>query len=426
MTRLDLTDVTIVISVKPESDERLANLARLHEYYRTMAKGAEVLVVEQSTCSRIEPRPGLSVHGVADDGLHWKTRNMNLGAALSSRRNLLMSDCDTVPHPVALEKGLAFLAEHGGFTSLYDGIVVNVTDERAAGITDWPSFFEGAAHYSSVDVRPGQPLTDPGLHPLYGNAEHDAVGGCFLCTRAAFFAIGGWNPNFVSYGYEDRELHFRARRLGYGFPMTAGHNLYHFDHPRGPESRYGQFYRLNEAEYDRVRAMTPEALAAYAARGFRQIGFEPGYDYARFSSADADGWHRVPDTKSDLSDLAILILADPSDVCRAKSCLEPLLDHLEDNFRGYDLRICENRTTAYKYPVNRKNVVFCCTQDGPSAGELRRIAQEAGKPSVFALRLTTDNKRQFAAVCDLFSRVADGEAVRVVFPSAETAIADVL
>jgi len=422
MTVCDLGDVSVIVSVKADSPERLANLDRLHRFYCDLDPQAEVLIVTQSPIPVVPDRTGLRVHILEDEGLHWKTRNMNVGAALSERPFLLMSDADVIPHPKALAEAVSRLADGAGFVSLYNGIVVNVSQTGAGDPKDWTAFFAKLPHYRREDVVPGGPVEHPETRPLYGNAEHMAIGGCFLCSRTAFVEIGGWNTNFISYGFEDQELHYRAGVLGQPFGWIEDCNLVHFDHPRGAESRYGQFYRQNSAEYDRVRAMSSQELAAYAARGFRQMRFEDGFDYARFSSGDAEGWHRVSDARCDLSDLTILIHADPADVRPEASCLEALLDHLESTYRGYDLRVCENRTTAFKYPVNRHNVVFCPARDGPSAEEIAGILRQGGRSHLYTLRLEADAEGQLRRVSARLAKVKHGLPVRDVFPALNDAL----
>ena len=422
MTTIDLSDVTVIISVKTDSPARRANIERLHSFYTTVGAETDILVVAQPPLPDLGPRPGLKVHEISDDGLHWKTRNMNIGAAFSARPYLLMSDADTVPCPKALVEALKLVVNGAGFVSLYNGIVVNLPPPTAA--PDWSRFFDALPHYDRQDVAPGQAAKHPEFPPLYGNAAHMAIGGCFLCARQAFVSTGGWNPNFVSYGFEDQELHHRVQKLGYDFPALQDFNLYHFDHPRGMESRYGQFYRQNHAEFDRVCAMDAETLASYVARGFRQMTYESGYDYARFATSDADGWHRIADRRTDLGELTILILADAARVPRDSSCIEPLLDHLEQNFRGYDLRLCEIGATEYKYPTNRQNVAYSTISEMPSKDELKPLLVESNRPSVFFLRLSDDAAGQLRFAKAQLARVAQGASVSEVFPASIDAVTD--
>jgi GT2 family glycosyltransferase len=420
---LGLSDVTVVISAKIDCDARLRNLGRLESFYAYHAEGAEILVVEQGSHPRIEPSSILKTHFIRDDGLHWKTRNMNLGAALSDRPILLMSDCDTIPHPDALAAGQAYVRAKGGFISLYNGIVVNL--KAPPQMIRWPEFIATLPIYKRTEVAAGRSFDEPDHLPLYGNADHPAIGGCFLASRQAFLGVGGMNTNFVSYGFEDQEFYLRAQRLGHEFPLVDGHNLFHFDHPRGMESRYGQFYRQNQQELARVAAMSPDDIRSYAVHGFSQIRFKPGCDYARFSTVNADGWHQVPDQRTNLFQLLFLVVADPAIVARDASCLNPLLDHLEKYFHGYDIRICENRTTAYKYQRNRKNVAFAPVRYGPSRDELAQIAAESGRPSVWLLRLRADAKRQFREIRETLENIRQGVPILDVLPTVEAALRDV-
>ncbi|MEO0917181.1 MAG: galactosyltransferase-related protein [Pseudomonadota bacterium] len=422
MTGCDLSDVSVIISLKADSAERISNLYRLHRYYTALDPNADIIVVSQSQAPDLVDKPGLRIHAMPDDGLHWKTRNMNVGANLSVRRHLLMSDADVVPYPDAVSRACQMLENGTGFVSLYNGIVVNTP--RAVSGDDWTTFFARLPHYERGDVIQEAPAKHRTHHPLYGNNDHMAVGGCFLCTREAFVTIGGWNPNFVSYGFEDQELFYRAGVLGRPFKWIMGRNLVHFDHPRGPESRYGAFYRQNSAEFDRVKAMSSQALSAYQARGFRQMPFNEGYDYARFSNADADGWHRVPDARCDLSGLTIMVLADPAKLRPEASCLERLLTHLEETYRAYDLRLCENRTSVFKYPSNRKNVVFCQSHDGPSPRELNNLLAETTGPHALVFKLEADADMQFRRIKALLAKVKHGLPVEDVFPSLEDALVD--
>jgi GT2 family glycosyltransferase len=151
----------------------------------------------------------------------------------------------------------------------------------------------GVRHFPPDRIDPLRSQDDPEEFPLYGNASYLADGGCIALTREAFASSGGWNPNFVSYGFEDQEFDLRLRRLGRRVERTQGFNLVHLDHPRGRDSRFATFYRQNEAEFERVAAMSPDDLRLYAMRGFRSIAFRHDGDYLRQATPDADGWQRV-------------------------------------------------------------------------------------------------------------------------------------
>ncbi|GAA0310333.1 galactosyltransferase-related protein [Rhodovulum strictum] len=418
LPRPDLSGVSVIVSVKPDTPERLANLARLRDYYATMTRGAELVVVEQGARPVLDLPPGddLRVLFRRDDGGHWKTRNMNLGAAVSARPRLLMSDCDFIPHPAALAGALARLDAGADAVLPFDGIVLNIARPRAAALPGWAAFLADAPRLAPDSIDHANACPDPELYPLYGDNRYLAVGGALMCRRAAFFGAGGWNENFVGYGYEDRELDLRLRRLGYDLRRIEDRNLYHLDHPRGPDSRYASaFCRLNEAEWERVRAMTPEALRAYADAGFRLMTRDHAHDYERISTPERECWHRIAPRGIDLSDLVILVLADARVVRYGASCLRAVLDDLEQGFRNYEIRLCETGGTGFRHVHSKLNIVYRSFPGGIDAEARAALLAEAGRPLCYTLRLDPDAGAQMQRVRALLDRLRAGVAAADIF-----------
>ncbi|WP_165905298.1 galactosyltransferase-related protein [Rhodovulum euryhalinum] len=419
---VDLSHVAVIVSVKPDSPDRVANLARLRDYYAAMTTGAELVVVEQGAQPALDLPVGddLRLLFRRDDGCHWKTRNMNLGAAVSARPYLLLSDCDTVPHPAALAEGMARLGAGADAAHVHNGIVMNISRRRAAALTGWAAFFDSVRTVAPETVDHRNACPDPDLYPLYGDDRYRAVGGAILCTRAAFFTAGGWNENFVGYGHEDREFDLRLRRLGHAVARVEGWNLYHLDHARGIDSRYASaFCRLNEAEFERVAAMSPEALRTYVDAGFRALSFDHRHDYDRVSTADEESWRRRAPRGIDLSDLVILVLADARVVRYWDSCLRDVLDDLETGFRNYEVRLCETGGTDFRHIHSKLNIVYRSSPAGFDAAALAAILTETGRPLVYRLRLVPEAAAQLQRVTALFDRVRAGTPPAEVFaPSA--------
>jgi hypothetical protein len=383
-----------------------------------MAVGAEVIVVEQGAVPAAAGILGVRHVFVGDDGCHWKTRNLNLGALISSRPFLIFTDCDALPHPEALTHGLARLKVGADAVHLFDGVMTNVPATRAQEAPNWDAFFAGVRHFPPHRIDPLLSQDDPEEFPLYGNARYIADGGCIAVTREAFASIGGWNPNFVSYGFEDQEFDLRLRRLGRRVERTEGFNLVHLDHPRGRDSRFATFYRQNEAEFERIAAMAPDDLRLYAMRGFRSIAFRHDGDYLREATPDRDGWQRVAPTRIGLGDVVIVVLADARRVAYDRSCLEPFLDYLEVRFRDYDLRLCECRATRYKHIVNKLNVTYHWMADDPSDSDIDGIAAFSGRKLVHVLRLSRDADGQLQRLTTTFDRLLDGASPLDLFAPA--------
>jgi hypothetical protein len=73
-------------------------------------------------------------------------------------------------------------------------------------------------------------------------------------------AIGRYNENFKSWGYEDNEIVSRALKLGARGSRVCG-PIFHMDHARGADSSpQNPFYKQNEQEYARINNMSANLL----------------------------------------------------------------------------------------------------------------------------------------------------------------------
>lgn len=414
---IDLSNVAVILSVKVDTQDRLANVERLASFYAHYGQGVEIIVVEQGGSAQINPDigRGLDPIFVYDTGCHWKTRNMNLGARLSARNILLMSDCDTIPHPDALAEGLARITNGSKFVNLYNGLVINISKRFAASAESWDDFFNRARISDPIDIEPDAAFGDADQEPLYGNARYRAVGGCFLVLRREFFRAGGWNENFVSYGFEDMELDTRLRKLGIEASRTERHSLIHFAHERGWDSRYSTFYRLNQQEFERVSAMNADDLQHYANRGFKDMIFDHDHEYVRESGTSVETWRKFKSDRLDLFNLVVVVVADAQLVGYDASCLGPFADYLEEHFWNYDLRVNEIAGTHYKHIQTKRNLDYRIWRDGYDKATLDAVLAEAGRTFYYELRLGRDAKEQYARATSVFDRLRSGVPPEVLF-----------
>ena len=407
MKPADCSDLAIVLSLRVDSQERVRNLSCVLDYYENFTSEAEIVIVEQGSTGTVsgDASNGIVTLRLEDDGVHWQTRNLNFGARYTERKYVLFTDADMFPHPDALKEGLKRLDAGAEFVHLHDGLVQNLPSPPDGGIEDWQAFCEDLTQIGPASIESGAASS---RKVLYGNADFRATGGALLCCRKAFWRIGGYNPNFLSYGFEEQEIHFRIQSLAGGAAYLDGYNLYHFDHPRQADSHYSTFYRQNQAEFERITRMDQDTLLAYAQRGFRSIAFSEGKSFARISDEDADGWYRRRDQRSDLSDVAIFILADAELVAPRASCLEPFLDFLEERFSGYQVVLCETAQSQFKYPQNRTNLLYCNLRD---AAEI----PATDRPLQYRVTLKPEAEQQLAELQRTFTLVELGQSKSEVF-----------
>lgn len=358
---VDASDLSIVLSVAVDSEDRVENLRLLLEFFDAACRGALLIVVEQAdepVLGHLCDRPGVIHHPLHDGGVHWKTRNLNRGAAISTREFLLFVDCDVAPTVDAIATGLARLRAGSSFVQLYDGVSVNVDRRILAQRPDWLSILSDAPHFDRLHRPDHRPALIDMFSPLYGNAEYLATGGCTACRRVDHIVVGGWNENFVSYGFEDQEYFERLEKLGWRVERIANHNAYHLDHARGNDSYYNDYRALNESEYDRVAAMSRRDLETYVMNGFRRVVYRPGVRFARVETQTESRLYAIEEDREDLRGREVNVLVDAASPSTGESGMADVLDHLASHYRNYRVRLFETGGVRYRDLGNGSNVVY--------------------------------------------------------------------
>lgn len=426
MNKLDLSDVSILVSVKIDSPERYRNLGLFLDYYECFFSGYEIIIIEQDETTKIADlvsrSPNVDHHFVRSRDVHWKTRNHNYAARLSNRDFLLMADCDVFPHPQALREGHERARSGCEFVQLFNGILVGLSDEFVQNRLGFPEVLDTLAYFTRDFALRAGPCDDQDMFPLYGNHEYLATGGATLCRRRSFFLVGGWNENFVSFGYEDREFCERVEKLGRRLVRVEEHNAYHMAHPRLDDSVYNTYYRPNEAEYQRVCAMDPDTLLEYSNKGFRSIRFRHDREYVLEATTESWGWRSSRFPTPSLRDVSIVIVASAARLPYSRSDLRRMTDCLEEGFSEYDVLIFELMSGDYKYIHNNKHVRYVRDDSGIDPGSdmaAQRALQHATRRYVLLVRLwrPQDTHRFFNAI----ELLRSGEHPAAVLSTAATA-----
>ncbi len=92
---IDLSLLSVGISVKVDSSDRLRNLSLVVRYFRTFFSNIELIIVEQDAeggrCAHLAG-DGVKHYLLRTADCHFKSRNLNLAASLSTRPYLKMCD----------------------------------------------------------------------------------------------------------------------------------------------------------------------------------------------------------------------------------------------------------------------------------------------------------------------------------------------
>jgi hypothetical protein len=99
-----------------------------------------------------------------------------------------------------------------------------------------------------------------------GTWHFEMFGGAVFLNRERFIEAGMENENLITYGIDDMERVDRMKILGYKVGRTEG-VCYHISHYRGKYSVASEHedanYRKNEAEWNKIKAMSKEQLQEY-------------------------------------------------------------------------------------------------------------------------------------------------------------------
>jgi hypothetical protein len=320
-----------------------------------------MIVVEQGSVQQVADRlnaPGARHYYIETDDAHYKTSNLNLGAALSDRKYLMIIDADVLVKPAAIIAGLARLDSGADGVYPFNGLMLEVSKTL---FNDQTEPGEMLSHLDflpkSYDQKNLQFGLSKGITLMNGSSSYDATGGALMLKRESFMLAGGFNTNMISYGYEDMELDYRIRTLGLTIEKLDDYNIYHLEHARNIDSHYNNFYRSNEGEYERVRSMNALDLKRYALRGFSSVRFNTGNDLHVVDSScehsvKINTHNRVP-----LSNQSFVWVVRYLSKRPVSGLLE-LLDYLEERFDDYEIIIVELVSRRFKYLENKKNMRY--------------------------------------------------------------------
>ncbi len=248
---------SFIIPVRIDNSDRFSNLEASLKYIRKNFSESEIIIVENAPNSQIADllHRFHDVKHVFIENNHEfsRSRTINAGAAIAKRKYLIIYDLDVFIHPQAIHKSARILKR--GNTKIilpHNTIFVNVSGETKKRIMD------------SLEIT-----SIPGIHSLQSRISNPDItaypvpSGVIIFDRNVFLAMGGFNKNMISYGWEDVEILKRMIKLGFYPHFLRQYNVIHLDHKRGSDSAMNDFYIRNKAEFLNVMSLSKKQLLAY-------------------------------------------------------------------------------------------------------------------------------------------------------------------
>ena len=255
--RIDLSDVTFIVPLYVESEDRLRNLGIvlrfIARHFRT-----QVLVVEDTGKGGGGPAKdvaaGLGFEHVAVDGndspYFHKTWMANHGIEKSTTPMVVVHDSDIVMNRLQYVLACDAIRIGGDVAFPYNGTFVDTPPKNFGAFAE------------SLDIATLDPLAAGNEYP--GIAGY---GGAVFFSRHALDASGGFNETIVAWGLEDREMIERLEKLG--MPSRRGDGpLFHLRHVRTVNSNETHpFWAANVRILDEMRRMDRSDIAAARSEG---------------------------------------------------------------------------------------------------------------------------------------------------------------
>ena len=243
-------DLTILIPIRIDSDERLRNLRYVVAYLERL--NCKTIVLEADSSQNIPvaelKNKYLEYRFVEDrNKCFHRTRYINQLLRMAHSKVVSIWDADLiVPMEQIMEAYSNIVESHCLLAYPYNGDFVFMN----SGTTNRFVERNNCEYYSDKKFE---------------YVEHNFCGGAFFVDREKYMECGGENERFVGWGPEDVERLKRVSILGENVEWTSSGKAFHLFHPRKRNSNfYSKVKKCKaEAELIRVCSMDKHELQAY-------------------------------------------------------------------------------------------------------------------------------------------------------------------
>lgn len=238
--RIDLSDVTFIIPVHYDHEDRKENLDLILKNLKDNYD-CKIIVGEQGSVKFTYVD---CVH-VAFDYPHFhRTKMLNVMSSLAGTPIVINYDADVLIPPLQIIEAVNRIRSGVDFVYPYDGRFARVPRK----------FYNIVKSFNDVGMLKGQDFK--------GTREEDmrSFGGCVAYSKESFFNAGAENEKFISWASEDWERVERYKKLDYKVERVNG-VLFHFDHFTGiNSSTENPFHEDGLLELRRIQKMNGEQL----------------------------------------------------------------------------------------------------------------------------------------------------------------------
>lgn len=271
-----MINTTICIFFRRDNNKRVQNLFTIIDYYTQAYNGCISIIVcyeyisaaDDEVINALASRKNCKIIlGHGNPGGWNKSIGYNQCALLARTPVLCFNDVDVVVDVQQITAAENYLLENAnsGLFYPYDGRFLCVDNELKIKFIQ--ALKEGGCVAALSQLRSFEPLTNQinarTQHVFVGH--NNSPGGIVMARKDNFVKFGGYNPNFLGWGYEDSEILSRARILSYSCGRIMSGPCWHLDHTDNESSKKETqlFHEQNRLECAKVEAMSMDQLKQY-------------------------------------------------------------------------------------------------------------------------------------------------------------------
>ena len=250
MKKIDLTDLTFLIPVRIDCQERLENLRLTVQFLRDYFK-TEIIVLEADSQEKVHLSEDiLKIFREDHDPVFHRTKYLNQMTNMAKTLYLGIWDADVIGIPSQIDAGINLLRNgEANMVFPYNRYFYAVPDSLKKLYLD---------NNCRLDILMQSREYMSHMHGDW------SVGGAFLVNRQAYVEAGMENEHFYGWGPEDAERYVRWDTLGYKIKRVDG-PLFHMPHPRGITSLFASdnIEKRNRKEFLKICSMFSQDLMSY-------------------------------------------------------------------------------------------------------------------------------------------------------------------
>ena len=241
-----LTDTAIIIPVRCDSEDRRQNLHAVVHYLQAHFN-VKIIIGEINT-KEFDSIPGTEYLYLNYTHFH-RTKALNELTKAANCKYVINYDADVFIPPWQLYETVQKLKQGNPIVYPYDGTFYWCGRDALGKIT----------RNNDLGDLAGMTFRTAGA-TIFNSASY---GGAVGYNVSAFFAVGGENENFISYGAEDQERWCRFTLMSLN-PIRVSGPLYHIDHWRGADSCESHPHAArNRDEWHKIKLMTKGTMQNY-------------------------------------------------------------------------------------------------------------------------------------------------------------------